>query len=54
MAPSGLGGLTSVAGSFQKLGLSPEMVGQFVPVIEQYVSSKGGSGVASLLGGVLK
>jgi hypothetical protein len=52
--PGSLGGLASVAGSFQKLGLSPEMVGKFVPVLTQFVESKGGSGVASLLAGALK
>ena len=50
----GVGGLASVAGSFQKLGLSPEMAGKFVPVLTKFVESKGGSGVASLLAGVLK
>jgi hypothetical protein len=37
-----------------KLGLSPEMAVKFVPVLTQYVESKGGAGVASLLGGALK
>ena len=49
-----LGGLASVAGSFQKLGLSPDMVGKFVPVLTKFVESKGGAGVASLLAGALK
>jgi hypothetical protein len=47
-------GLDSVAGSFQKLGLSPSMAGQFVPVLTNFVKAKGGSGVASLLSGALK
>jgi hypothetical protein len=50
----GLGGLASAAGSFQKLGLPPEMVAQFVPVLTKFVESKAGSGVASLLAGALK
>jgi hypothetical protein len=50
----GLGGLASVAGSFQKLGLSPEMAGKFVPVLVKFVESKGGAGVGSLLAGALK
>ena len=50
----GLGGLASVAGKFQKLGLPPEMVAQFVPILTKYVESKGGSGVASLLAGAVK
>jgi hypothetical protein len=52
--PSGAGGLASAASSFQKLGLSPEMVGKFVPILTQLVQAKGGSGVASLLSGALK
>lgn len=54
MAPGGLSGLTSLTGSFQSLGLSPAMAGQFVPVLENYISSKGGSSVASLFTGALK
>ena len=52
--PGGLGGLASVAGPFKKLGLSPAMAAKFVPVLTQFVGSKGGAGVASLLGGALK
>lgn len=47
-------GLGSLAGSFGKLGLSPDMVGKFMPVIMEYVNAKGGSKVSGLLGGVLK
>ena len=52
--PGGVGGLASVAGPFKKLGMSPEMAAKFVPVLTQFVQSKGGAGVASLLGGALK
>jgi hypothetical protein len=53
--PSGAaGGLASLAGSFQSLGLSPSMVGKFAPIIENYIGSKGGSGVSSLFAGALK
>ena len=52
--PGGAGGLASAAQSFQKLGLSPDMVGKFVPILTQFVQSKGGAGVASLLSGALK
>ena len=52
--PGGLGGLASVAGSFQKLGLSPEMAAKFVPVLTKFVQVKGGAGTASLLEGALK
>ncbi len=48
------GGLASVAGAFGSLGLSPDMVSKFIPVITQFVQSKGGTGVASLLMGALK
>lgn len=50
----GLGGLASAAGSFQKLGMSPDMVGKFVPVLTKFVEAKGGTGVSSLLAGALK
>jgi len=52
--PGGLGGLASVAGSFQKLGLSPEMASKFAPVLIKFVQSKGGASAASLLAGALK
>ncbi|HET9790628.1 MAG TPA: DUF2780 domain-containing protein [Candidatus Angelobacter sp.] len=52
--PGSAGGLASAATSFQKLGLSPDMATKFVPVLTQFVQSKGGSRVASLLSGVLK
>jgi len=51
---AGLGGLASVAGSFDKLGLKPEMVSKAVPVLTNYVSKSGGAGVAQLLAGALK
>jgi hypothetical protein len=43
-----------VTPAFQKLGLSGETVGKFAPIVLQYVTGKGGSGVGNLLGGVLK
>jgi hypothetical protein len=52
--PAGLGGLASVAGSFKKLGLSPDMAAKFVPILTEFVKAKGGSTVASLLSGALK
>ena len=48
------GGLAAVAGPFKKLGMPPEMVGKFVPVVMKYVESKGGGAVAGLLSGVFK
>ena len=52
--PGGMGDMASTAGSFQKLGLSPDMVGKFVPILTNFVQSKGGANVASLLSGALK
>jgi hypothetical protein len=43
---SSLAGLTS---SFSKLGLSPEMVQKYIPIILDYAESKGGKTVANLL-----
>jgi len=37
-----LGGLMSVAGSFQQLGMGPDMMARFVPVMLQYVEQQGG------------
>ena len=53
-APGGIGGMATAAESFQKLGLSPDMIGKFIPILTKYVEGTGGSGVASLLAGALK
>lgn len=55
----GMSSLTSMAGSlsgiakvnavFKKLGLSPEMIQKYTPIILKYVKGKGGSEVSSLL-----
>ena len=52
--PGSVGGLASAATAFQKLGLSPSMVQQFIPILTNFLQAKGGSGVASLLSGALK
>jgi len=52
--PGAAGGLAPAVAAFQKLGLSPDMVAQFIPLLTQFVGAKGGANVASLLGGVLK
>ena len=54
MLPGNIGGLANVASQFKTLGLSPDMVTQFIPVLTQFVGGKGGADVAGLLGGVLK
>jgi hypothetical protein len=40
-------GLMSLGSSFQSIGLSPDMATKFAPVMQQYLASKGGPGVAS-------
>ncbi len=47
-------GLAGVAGSFSKLGLSPEMAGKFVPEILEYAKSSGGENVMNMLKGAWK
>jgi uncharacterized protein VcgC/VcgE DUF2780 len=51
---SSLGGLASLAPSFAKLGLSPELALKAVPILTKFVGGKGGAEVAALLAGVLK
>jgi hypothetical protein len=61
-APGGAGGgalgnlgtMAAAAGAFKKLGLSPDMVAKFVPVLTKFVGGKGGADVAKLLAGALK
>lgn len=48
-----LQGITGLADSFSQLGLSPDMVSQFTPVILDYVQKNGGDAVRSLLQGAL-
>lgn len=51
---SSLEGLASLASSFSQLGLSPDMVNQFVPVILDYVKTNGGETVSNLLAAILQ
>jgi hypothetical protein len=48
-----LGGMAGLKSSFGKLGLSGDMVGEFVPIILDYVKKKGGERVMNLLKGAL-
>ena len=41
-------------GAFSKLGMSPNMVSQFSPIVTDYVSKSGGQQAGNLLAGVLK
>ena len=47
-ADSTLGGVAALAGSFQQLDLSPDMVGKFIPVITDYVKQASGQATANL------
>ena len=42
-------GMANLADSFSKLGLTPDMVNQFVPVILDFVQSEGGQQAMTLL-----
>jgi Protein of unknown function VcgC/VcgE (DUF2780) len=46
-------GVATLGSSFQKLGLTTDMVGKFVPVVVDYVDKKGGSEVGGILKKVL-
>ena len=46
--------LDDVKPVFENLGMSGDMVGEFVPALSGYASMAGGSGVSDLLGSVLK
>lgn len=46
---SSLGGAAALAGSFQQLNLSPDMVEKFIPVVTNYVKQASGDASASLL-----
>lgn len=46
---STLGNAAALAASFKQLNLSPDMVGQFIPVITNYVSKASGQATANLL-----
>lgn len=54
MLPGKAGSIASLAGSFKQLGMSPQMVTKFLPVMTQFVKVKGGTEVAGLLSGALK
>lgn len=53
-APGGASGLASLGGSFQSLGMSPTMVSKFAPIMQNYIGTKGGPGLASIFSGALK
>jgi hypothetical protein len=49
-----LGNIAALAGGFKKLDLDPGLISKFVPIILQFVQSKGGSNVKGILEKVLK
>jgi Protein of unknown function VcgC/VcgE (DUF2780) len=51
---AGLSGLSSLAGSFSKLGVSPEMATKAVPIVTDFIGKKGGADMGKLLAGALK
>jgi hypothetical protein len=53
MMGSKLGGMAGLTSSFEKLGLSGEMVNKFTPIILDYVKNKGGEHAMNLLKGAL-
>lgn len=46
---SSLGNMAALASSFQSLGMGSGMMGQFIPVILQYIQGTGGSSTMGLL-----
>jgi Protein of unknown function VcgC/VcgE (DUF2780) len=46
-------GVAGLGSSFEKLGLSSDMVGKFVPVVVDYVDKKGGSEAGGIIKKVL-
>ena len=48
-ATEALVGMPAVTKAFDKLGLSPDMVGMFTPILVNYVDDKGGEAVGKLL-----
>ncbi len=52
-ASTALNNATSLAASFQQLNLSPDMVGQFVPIVTDYVRTTSGQLTADLLNSAL-
>ena len=49
-----LAGLASLAGGFDQLGLKPDMISQFLPIILSFVQNQGGDSIKDLLEGVLQ
>lgn len=50
----GLENLANLASGFSQLGLSPDMIGKFVPIVLSFVQNQGGDSMKGLLEKVLK
>ncbi|MDT3778543.1 DUF2780 domain-containing protein [Nitrospira sp. MA-1] len=50
----GLGNLANLASGFSQLGLSPDMIGKFAPIVLSFVQNQGGDSMKGLLEKVLK
>jgi hypothetical protein len=53
MGSDKIGGMAGLTSSFEKLGLSGDMVNKFMPIILDYVKNKGGEDAMNLLKGAL-
>ena len=51
---SNLGDLAGLVGGFTKLGLEPDMLGNFVPIVLSFVKGKGGDAVQNILSKALR
>ena len=49
-----IGNKAGLQGAFSKLGMSPSMVDQFIPIVTQFVGQTGGEQAKTLLAGALK
>jgi hypothetical protein len=49
-----LGNVAGLNGALGKLGMKPETVAAFAPTVTDYIGKAGGSGVTSMLSGILK
>jgi hypothetical protein len=49
-----LGNLAGLNGALGKLGMKPETVAAFAPIVTDYIGKAGGSSVTSMLSGMLK
>jgi hypothetical protein len=52
-AGAAINNAAALASSFQQLNLSPDMIGQFVPIVTDYVRSTSGQLTADLLNSAL-